>query len=325
MFTIYDAQIKNMFLIMLGACVIALLAGNLFIYPTFTHTLIEQVEEEAVMVGNHMSILIFANDPALDNTGLQYNSQEFDETLKDFNIQKLKVFAADGKTIFSTDSKDIGVMNEHNYFRTQVARGNVFSRVVKKNTKTLEDQIMKVDVVETYVPVMRRNKFMGALEVYYEITDQLKTIRRSVLICNILSVGLIVLFLILGMFVARRLDENIAEKEHNRHFLRIVNLDLKEQIEQRLKAEQEKEQVIAELQQSLEKINVLSGLVPICSFCKNIRNDAGYWEQMEAYVEKYSEAQFSHGLCPACAAKHYPEVDLEDENSPDDQDPQQNG
>ncbi|MBP8975574.1 MAG: response regulator, partial [Bacteroidetes bacterium] len=51
----------------------------------------------------------------------------------------------------------------------------------------------------------------------------------------------------------------------------------------------------------------LSGLIPICSVCKRIRNDKGYWDQIEAYIQTHSDAKFSHGICPDCAAKMYPE------------------
>lgn len=71
--------------------------------------------------------------------------------------------------------------------------------------------------------------------------------------------------------------------------------------------EQEKEKLIAELQSSLDRVKVLSGLIPICSSCKKIRDDQGYWSQVEAYISRFSEAKFSHGICPACVRKLYPE------------------
>ena len=64
----------------------------------------------------------------------------------------------------------------------------------------------------------------------------------------------------------------------------------------------EKEQ----LEQALKEIKTLSGMIPICANCKNIRNDEGFWEQVETYVRKRSSAEFSHGICPECAAKLYP-------------------
>ena len=65
-----------------------------------------------------------------------------------------------------------------------------------------------------------------------------------------------------------------------------------------------------ELQSSLENIKILSGLLPICSYCKKIRDDKGYWNELDAYIQKNSEAEFSHGICQECAKKHFPDLDL---------------
>ncbi len=59
------------------------------------------------------------------------------------------------------------------------------------------------------------------------------------------------------------------------------------------------------LQKSLEEVNVLSGLLPICSKCKKIRDDSGYWNQIERYISKHSEAKFSHSMCPECSDEYY--------------------
>ncbi|NVN98491.1 MAG: response regulator [Geobacteraceae bacterium] len=62
-----------------------------------------------------------------------------------------------------------------------------------------------------------------------------------------------------------------------------------------------------ELEDAMAKIKILSGIIPICSSCKKIRDDAGYWQQVEEYISKYSEAVFSHGICNDCAKKLYPD------------------
>jgi len=64
---------------------------------------------------------------------------------------------------------------------------------------------------------------------------------------------------------------------------------------------------ITELRQAREEITVLRGIIPICASCKNIRDDAGYWQRIEDYITSHSAAEFSHGLCPDCAVKLYPE------------------
>jgi|WetSurMetagenome_2_1015567.scaffolds.fasta_scaffold00250_25 PAS domain S-box-containing protein len=78
-------------------------------------------------------------------------------------------------------------------------------------------------------------------------------------------------------------------------------------ITERRRAAEERERLISELQQALSKVKTLSGLLPICSSCKKVRDDNGYWNQIEVYVRAHSEAEFTHGLCPDCAKKLYPE------------------
>ncbi len=62
-----------------------------------------------------------------------------------------------------------------------------------------------------------------------------------------------------------------------------------------------------ELELALSEVNTLQGFLPICVSCKKIRDDKGYWKQIEQYIEDHSEAQFSHGICPECAKKLYPD------------------
>ena len=69
----------------------------------------------------------------------------------------------------------------------------------------------------------------------------------------------------------------------------------------------ERERLIRELRDSLDQVRALSGLLPICASCKKIRDDKGYWQAVEGYIMEHSEAQFSHGICPDCARKLYPE------------------
>ncbi len=70
---------------------------------------------------------------------------------------------------------------------------------------------------------------------------------------------------------------------------------------------------IEELQNALNKVKLLSGLLPICASCKKIRDDNGNWNQMEFYIHSHSEADFSHSLCPDCAKELYPDLSLTDE------------
>jgi len=86
------------------------------------------------------------------------------------------------------------------------------------------------------------------------------------------------------------------------------------EMENRIRAQIEKDNLIVELEEALHKVKTLSGFLPICSSCKKIRDDNGYWNQLESYIQTHSDADFSHGICPDCAKKFYPDIDLYDEN-----------
>ena len=86
------------------------------------------------------------------------------------------------------------------------------------------------------------------------------------------------------------------------HFLAV-----KEDITQRKQAEEEREKLIKELQFALDNVKTLQGLIPICANCKKIRDDTGYWQQVESYIQKHSDAKFTHGICPECADTLYPD------------------
>ena len=80
---------------------------------------------------------------------------------------------------------------------------------------------------------------------------------------------------------------------------------------ERKKAEAKIQQFITELKEALAKVKTLSGLLPICAWCKNIRNDEGYWQAVEQYVGEHTTAEFTHGICPDCVKKYYPELEQE--------------
>ncbi len=95
---------------------------------------------------------------------------------------------------------------------------------------------------------------------------------------------------------------------------RIVRLEVATDITHRKTAEEEREGLIAQLEEALGKIKTLSGFLPICASCKMIRDDKGYWNQIESYIGEHSDAEFSHSICPDCAKKLYPDLVDDDGN-----------
>lgn len=70
----------------------------------------------------------------------------------------------------------------------------------------------------------------------------------------------------------------------------------------------ERQKLLLSLQDALEEVNILRGFIPICSHCKNIRDDEGFWQQIEQYISKHAGTRFSHGICPECMRIHYPDI-----------------
>ena len=101
-------------------------------------------------------------------------------------------------------------------------------------------------------------------------------------------------------FIERDLNGNIT------HYKGII-----EDITKRRRAEEALQRETRKLEKALKKIKTLSGMLPICSSCKKIRDDKGYWNQIETYIRRHSEAEFSHSICPECITKLYPDLDLE--------------
>jgi hypothetical protein len=101
-------------------------------------------------------------------------------------------------------------------------------------------------------------------------------------------------------------------KDEKQGYLKLIGVTLKKAIElhearaakETLIAEQSK--LLNELQTALAQVKRLSGLVPICSSCKKIRDDKGYWNQLEAYLQENLQLNFTHGICPECVEKLYP-------------------
>lgn len=88
----------------------------------------------------------------------------------------------------------------------------------------------------------------------------------------------------------------------------LIFVPLRAHIDLRRQAENEKDSLIIELRKAIDEVDTLRGFIPICASCKQIRDDEGYWHQVEAYISSRSNAKFSHGICPTCAKKLYPDL-----------------
>jgi hypothetical protein len=83
---------------------------------------------------------------------------------------------------------------------------------------------------------------------------------------------------------------------------------LKKEMSRREATEKKLVDTNTKLKQAFVEIKTLQGILPICSYCKKIRDDKGNWEQIETYVHRHSDAAFTHGICPDCMKEHHPQV-----------------
>jgi hypothetical protein len=113
--------------------------------------------------------------------------------------------------------------------------------------------------------------------------------------------------------------EIIASPLRNANGVIIAGIEAVRDITERKKFEAEREMLVRELKETLAKIKVLSGMLPICAWCKKVRDDKGYWKKVETYIEEYSDASFTHGICPECIerVKMEEEKEEDEENSAD--------
>ena len=439
----------------LAAVVAFPLYSALYLSPSFSRLITEGARREAERTAAHLAESFF------DASGLIRPEQvtpafreRIARDLQSFNLEQLKAFAPSGEIVFSNDLAEEGKMNTKPYFREVVAAGRTHTTVVRRDGHTQEGRIVQIDVVETYVPVMRGGKFAGAFEIYYDITGRTREMNRllgrSHTIVFLMAGGFLAAVALASLRAARavrerdratealreqrdRLEETVGERTaslreskevlerdvarrilaeealreseeralaiagssmdaifvldgegrvsylnraaeemygyHGQevlgrvfhevfvtegaraHYERLLPefqgtgkcpvmggirqyvalrrdgtafpaelcvvpvrirgewhaVGTMRDIGERRRAEEERERLIVELTDALDNIKALSGIVPVCSSCKKIRDDKGYWSRLEEFLAQHAEVQVSQGLCPDCTRRLYPD------------------
>ena len=225
-----DSILKNRLLtnvlILAIIIIIALISYNVFFtIPSFTKLLINTTENDAVRITKHLasSLLISEkNEIGKDSLHIQL-LKEVGKIKEDFELMNLKVFSPSGEIVFSGDQNEIGKMNQRRYFHDIVAKGKIYAEVVPKDKESLEGRKVTSDVLETYVPIMNDGRFLGAFEIYYDITDRKKQldklISQSSTITFMFASGLLIAIILIlyqeniSMKKRRQLEEERLQRE----------------------------------------------------------------------------------------------------------------
>ena len=252
-------------------------------YVTFQRYLLGDAEQEAVQIAQALlarekQILIAENaqgQPIVAMPAGEFSA--FDRRVRGmlgvFDVMKIKIFAPDTTIIYSNDYQIIGEQDRENSELKKALAGDIQSKLETKGEFwDLEgEKKYDLDMVETYIPVRdEQGRIAGAFEIYRDISSyNREVLQLAAFSVMIISLVLTVVFVVLFV-IMRRATGIIQSKAH--------------------------------------EIKVLSGMLPVCSYCKKIRDDKGEWEPMEEYITERSESVFSHSFCPECLRKHYPEL-----------------
>ncbi|MEN8135386.1 MAG: HD domain-containing phosphohydrolase [Thermodesulfobacteriota bacterium] len=183
-----------------------------YLSPSLERYVAEETESHTVQVANYLSSELFDSAEASHLTLPDNIDQIVNDASSDFKLLEVKLFSALGEVVYSTNREDVGKINRNDYFQKIVASGKKFSKVVQKETASLEGQMFRADVVETYVPLMQNGKFIGAFEIYSDITDQVGILHglTTGFYRTILPIALSLLLAI--FFVLSRFRDNFIQR-----------------------------------------------------------------------------------------------------------------
>lgn len=259
--------------------VILILVG-LGIFTIFNRYIVAEAEEDAVsisraIIGHHLHEFIVRGpdgEPTLLVPPAAYHrlDRNLEDKLRHFGVLKIKIFSRDMNIVFSNDRSIIGESDPDNDRLARALAGEPSSELESKDELWDLDDEKKydIDMVETYMPLRTETgRIAGAFEIYMDVSAY-RQVLQDVLISSVVVI-LLVLLAVFGVliFFMRKATRIIYSKS--------------------------------------QEIRVLSGLLPICSACKKIRNDQDEWETLETFITERSESAFTHSLCPDCLKTYW--------------------
>lgn len=273
--------LRNLFFLSLAITILLPGYEYVFLHPSYRNLLTEETEKEAVRYANYMVRTFGLENQSLTKDRLPEGlEKKLQPVSRDKQLLKLRIFSSHGEIIFSTQADEIGSHNDRIYFREIVAKGRVYSKVVQKNRKTADGAMTQVDVVETYVPFMANDAFGGAIEVYYDITENVSKVKalsfHSIFTSSLLSLVFMVaisiaLYRTYLSFQERdaaetalksaneALEERVVERTRE---LSSANEQLIDQIAERTQTQMALAKALEEIKIDREKLNGILSSVP---------------------------------------------------------------
>ena len=211
-------MITGAVIVLLPLCVMFIIA------PSFTRLAEENANQESFRVASHLAASLAAESGAIASGGLAKDfPAEAEKVRRDFRIQRLRVLAPSGEIIFSSVGGEVGTFNREDYFREKVARGIPHSAIIRRGHKTLEGELLQGDVAETYIPLMREGRVIGAFEIYYDISERIAVLdqimaRSGLLMFTVAAVLLSVSTILLYRARRSQAERDLAREEWEKTF-----------------------------------------------------------------------------------------------------------
>lgn len=170
----FDKIYRTVFIAVITLSIFSHFTIHKYVFEQFYNELMVYVLNEAKQVGNHIAV------HQGNATKAEVLQIAMNRMLSDFDIMKIRLFDKDGIIIHSTKLEEIGNKNNHEYFYNIVKKGQMFYKIVKSEENSLEDEKQKQDVAEIYVPIMEDGQFVGASEIYYDITYKRTSLNKLI-------------------------------------------------------------------------------------------------------------------------------------------------
>lgn len=208
--------------------VIILFLYPFYLTPLYQSEIIKGAQKNSKTISNYFIERYLYEDIDVLNTSLF--SEKENSILKDlkiFNIWKIRFFNSKGVIVYSSIKDEINTINQKTFFVEKIAKGETLSKIAKKGGETFShDKAVPYDVVETYIPIMKANHFIGAFEIYLNVTEQLQRLHNIFYKSYIFLLMIIIPLVVLVVFFSNKIDKASYEMEiANKELERMLNVD----------------------------------------------------------------------------------------------------